>query len=252
MSPDRPPAVLDCLPNLDRRIDIAEMPLPSGAKGSYWISPETPVDVTGIAVGGDRRWDWSSVAPADHLVEVEATGLAGAWFAPMFPNGELVAPLDLGHTVVGVLARESQALTLLGVASAIVDPPEGQTLVVYDAPVPLFVFPIVVGAQWHATGVISHGHGTIDGLPFIGENRYDVSVDAIGELDLPDVTITQAFRMATQTTVVPSSGPTASRRAVSFVFECLGEVARATSRDGEPSPDFRVAAEVRRLGFSEE
>ena len=243
----RDPVVLDCLPNLDRRIDIDELPLPSEAKGSYWVSPETAVDVVGTAVGDDRRWDWSVVATQDRLVDVEAQAPTGAWFASMFPDGELLAPLDLEHTVVGVLARDAQALTLLGLAS--VEPPAGRTLVIYDAPVPLYVFPIVRGAHWTATGVISHGHGTIDGLPFIGEHRYDVSVDAVGELALPEITIEQAFRLSTQVTIAPSSGPSASRRSVSFLFECAGEVARATSRNGEVSADFRVASEVRRLGF---
>ena len=117
----------------------------------------------------------------------------------------------------------------------------------YDAPIPLYEFPITLGAHWTATGVISHGHGTIDGLPFIGENRYDVNVAAIGELDLPELTLSQVFRIDTEITVAPSSGPTASRRTASFVFECLGEVARATSHDGETTPVFRAAAEVRRL-----
>lgn len=237
------PVTLDCLPNLDLRIDIDELKLPSAAKGSYYVSHDVAVEL------GGTRWDWSQTTPADQLVDVEATGLAGAWFAPMFPRGELVAPLDLQHTAVGVLARDAQALTLLGIASTTPDPPDGQTLVVYDAPIPLYEFPITVGAHWTATGVISHGHGTIDGLPFIGENRYDVTVSAVGELDLPELTIAQAFRIDTRITVAPSSGPMATRRTASFVFECLGEVARATSRDGETSPDFRAAAEVRRLGF---
>ncbi len=246
--PDHTPVVLDCLPNLDERIDIGELPLPSDAKGSYWVSIDAPVDLAGVASGSSRRWDWSTVATSDQLVDVEATGLAGAWYAPMFPSGELVAPIDLSHTVVGVLARDAQALTLLGIASVTADPPEGQTLVVYDAPIPLYEFPITVGAHWSATGVISHGHGTIDGLPFIGENRYDVAVSALGELDLPALTITQAFRLDTAVTVAPSSGPSVSRRTTSFVFECLGEVARATSRDGELDSNFQVAAEIRRLG----
>ena len=175
--------------------------------------------------------------------------LATSWFAPMFPRGELIAPLDVGHTVVGVLARDAQAISLLGIASTLPDPPEGKTLVIYDAPIPLYVFPIATGATWSSVGTISSGHGTIDGLPFIGENRYEVSVDAAGELDLPELSFTQVHRIDTRVTVQPSSGPAVTRRSVSFVFECFGEVARATSRDGETASDFRVAQEVRRLGL---
>ena len=246
-----PPLALDCLPNLDGRIDIDEIRLATNAKGSFWVSaPDTPVDVSGApAANGEKRWDWSVIARSDELVPVETSSLEGAWFAPMFPTGELVAPLDVGHTVVGVMARDAQSLSLLGIASMTADPPEGKTLVVYDMPIPLYLFPIVTGAHWSSIGTISTGHGTIDGLPFIGENRYDVAVDAMGELDLPEVTFTQVHRVTTRVTVQPSSGPAVSRRSVSFMFECFGEVARATSRDGEPLTDFRVAQEVRRLGL---
>ncbi len=246
-----PSLQLDCLPNLDGIIDIDELPIATDAKGSYWVSaPNTPVDVIGTPdANGERRWDWSVVAPSDTLVEVETASLAGAWFAPMFPRGELVAPLDIGHTVVGVIVRDAQAFSLLGIASTTPNPPEGKTLVVYDAPIPLYVFPITTGAQWSSVGAISSGHGTIDGLPIIGENRYDVTVDAAGELELPEVSFTQVHRIATRVTVQPSSGPAVTRRSVSFAFECFGEVARATSRDGETETDFRVAQEVRRLGL---
>ncbi|HEY5952251.1 MAG TPA: hypothetical protein VIV40_42425 [Kofleriaceae bacterium] len=246
-----PPLALDCLPNLDGKIAIDEIRIATNAKGSYWVSaPDTPVDVVGTAESdGTKRWDWSVVAPSDELVAVETSSLEGAWFAPMFPGGELVAPLNIGHTVVGIMVRDAQSLSLLGIASTIENPPEGKTLVVYDAPIPLYLFPIVTGARWSSVGKITTGHGTIDGLPFIGENRYDVSVDAIGELDLPEVTFTQVHRVTTHVTVQPSSGPSVSRRSVSFMFECFGEVARATSRDGEPVTDFRVAQEVRRLGI---
>ena len=44
-------------------------------------------------------------------------------------------------------------------------------------------------------------------------------------------------------------GASVSRRQVSFLFECFGEVARATSRDDEQAVDFTTAAEVRRLGM---
>lgn len=246
-----PTLELDCLPNLDGTIEIDELPIATGAKGSYWISiPGTPVDVIGTTgANGERRWDWSVLAPSDTLVEVETASLAGAWFAPTFPRGELVAPLDVGHTVVGVIAREPQAFSLLGIASVTPNPPEGKTLVVYDTPIPLYVFPIAPGMRWSSGGTISSGRGTIDGLPIIGENRYDVTVDAIGELDLPEVSFTQVHRITTHVTVQPSSGPAMTRRSVSFVFECFGEVARATSRDSETASEFRVAQEVRRLGL---
>jgi hypothetical protein len=246
-----PPLELDCLPNLDGKLEASEVRLATNAKGAYWVSAaDTPVDVIGVAdPDGTKRWDWSVVAPTDELVAVETSSLEGAWFAPSFPGGELVAPLDIAHTVVGIMVRDGRSLSLLGIASTTENPPDGKTLVVYDAPIPLYLFPIVTGARWSSVGRISTGRGTIEGLPFVGENRYDVAVDAMGELYLPEVLFTQVHRITTHVTVQPSSGPMVTRRSVSFMFECFGEVARATSRDGETVTDFRVAREVRRLGL---
>ena len=248
---ERPPGQLDCLPNLDGTIEIGELPLVTEAKGSYWVSSvETPVDVIGTELaGGERRWDWSVVATSDQLVEVETQSLAGAWFAASFPTGELVAPLDLDHTLVGVLVRDAQTISLLGFASTTPDPAQGQTLVIYDAPVPLYVFPIIAGAHWSSTGMISPGHGTINGLPFVGANHYDVTVAATGQLDLPELTFTQAYQLRMEVAVQPSAGPATTFRTASFLFECFGEVGRATSRVGETSSAFRIAREVRRFGF---
>ena len=55
-------------------------------------------------------------------------------------------------------------------------------------------------------------------------------------------------RVRTHVTVQPTAGQSQSRRQVSFVFECFGEVARATSANGEMEENFTQAAELRRLG----
>ena len=39
------------------------------------------------------------------------------------------------------------------------------------------------------------------------------------------------------------------RRQSGWVFECFGEVARATAADGETNDDFTTTAELRRLGL---
>ena len=44
-------------------------------------------------------------------------------------------------------------------------------------------------------------------------------------------------------------GASTSRRQVSFLFECFGEVARATSLPDETVVDFTTAAELRRLSL---
>ncbi|HEY4177191.1 MAG TPA: hypothetical protein VGM90_10180 [Kofleriaceae bacterium] len=242
---------LPCLPNLDHQIDIDELPFPDGdAVGEYWVSnTDTAVDLAGETIDNAPHWDWSGLATTDALVDVAANSMEGAWFASEFPRGELVVPLDLEHTVLGILVREDSAISLLGLASESPNPTVGKTLVHYDTPIPLYLFPITAGAHWTSTGVISVGNGMIDGLPFVGENIFDLTVGDSGTLDLPELTLTQAFQLRTQVTVKPDGGPMVTQRSASFVFECFGEVARATSRQEEPTADFHVAREVRRLSL---
>ena len=63
------------------------------------------------------------------------------------------------------------------------------------------------------------------------------------------MTFTQVFRVRFAVDIEPAVGPTLSRRQVSFLFECFGEVARATSQPGETDDNFTTAAEIRRLGL---
>ena len=55
--------------------------------------------------------------------------------------------------------------------------------------------------------------------------------------------------MRTTLTVTPAAGKAVSTRQTSFLFECFGEVARATSQNDETQDNFTTAAEVRRLGL---
>jgi hypothetical protein len=88
------------------------------------------------------------------------------------------------------------------------------------------------------------------GLPYAGRDIYEVKVAAMGELALPSFSFEQVHKVHTKVTVQPAAGESSSTRQVSFLFECFGEVARATSQDGETEQDFSTAAEVRRLGFN--
>jgi hypothetical protein len=42
--------------------------------------------------------------------------------------------------------------------------------------------------------------------------------------------------------------PPNTQRQVSFLFECFGEIGRATAQPKETNDDFTTAAEIRRLG----
>ena len=73
--------------------------------------------------------------------------------------------------------------------------------------------------------------------------------DATGQLVLHDVTFSQVHRVRTKVTLSPATGASIVTRQDSFLFECLGEVARATSVNDEPKDDFTTASEIRRLGL---
>jgi hypothetical protein len=156
---------------------------------------------------------------------------------------------------MSVYSQDERALRLHGVASVLESPPEGQTLLVYDQPIDFFPFPLILGKTWTQTGVVTNG--ILQGLsPWSQDDLYEVEVDAAGELRLPDFTFTQVLRISTKVTVMPKAGTAEgySQRQVSFVFECFGEVGRASSllfRDPalDPGKNFTVAREVRRLGW---
>ena len=244
-------APLECVPNLDGRIEAAEVKAALGIPVRYLASPpgaSRPVSLPGeVNSSGQRVWDLSNDYADDRVATLSASALAGHWFAASFPNGQFVSALDLGQTVLGVYQNDGNDLLLLGYATREENPPTGKTLVVYSQPVAIFRFPLEVGKQWVSVGQVSNA--IVRGLPFAGRDTYQVRVDSSGQLELPDVTFTQALRVRTTTTIEPAIGPSIVRRQVGWVFECFGEVARATAPDGEMNDDFTTTSELRRLGL---
>lgn len=245
------PAPLPCQPNLDGRIDAAELPTVFGTAATFRVNPPgstRPVDLAGKVDGdGKRRWDWSGGGDDDQGAKVEATPLAGAWFANRFPGGEFSGPLDAANRTRAVYRRDDTALYLLGVASTEERPSEGQTVLVYDQPVALYRFPLQPGGSWTSVGTVRNG--TFRGLPYAGRDTYQVSVDGAGRIDLPDLSFTQALRVRTRATVEPAVGAAAVSLQSTWLFECYGEVARATSRTNETEENFTTASELRRLSL---
>jgi len=242
---------LDCVPNLDGQIDENELQAATGVPVSYLVSPagmERTVDLAGaVDASGHLVWDFATDYADDQVASLTAQPLAGRWYAGSFGGGQFVAPLDAGGTLEGVYQHTSAELLFLGYASKEEAPAGGKTLVVYQSPISLYRFPIQPGQQWISASDVRNA--TVRGLPYAGRDVYDFKVDAAGALQLPDVTFTQAMRVRTTLTASPAAGAPVTRRQVGFVFECFGEVARATSRDGETQDDFTQAAELRRLGF---
>ncbi len=252
--PDGGPA-LSCVPNLDGQIDADEITPALGVPVQYLISTGTPAapistDVAGRVDGaGGRVWDapWSTDLAGDRVATLEARAVDDAWYADDFPDGEVAVALDAAGTLDGIYRHDEDAFRLLGIASRQPDPPEGRTLLRYATPIDLYRFPIRAGDRHVSVGEITGG--TVRGLPYAGRDTYEVAADATGELRLPDLAFEQAHRVRVHVTVEPSVGMPVSHREVSFLFECFGEVARATSFDGESDEDFARAREVRRLGL---
>jgi hypothetical protein len=206
------------------------------------------VDVAGKVDGdGHRIWDFAVDYADDQVVSFAAAKLDGRWYAPSFPAGAVAVPFDGGDRVDGIYLYDANGYHLLGLASSVENPPEGKTLYVYDQPVDVFRFPLVPGLTYTSVGNVRNA--TLRGLPYAGMDTYAINVDAAGIVSLPAITFTQALRVRTTLTVTPVAGAQVVRRQVSFLFECFGEVARATSRDGESADDFTTAAEVRRLAL---
>jgi hypothetical protein len=232
-----PPNEFSCLPNLDGRITADELRPATGVEVAYLIGEDRDVDLSG------PDWDWTEDAAGETKRSFAAAPLAGHWFAADFPGGQLTAPLDTAGDSLAIYAQDDDALRLLGIASATPD----QTLLAYDPPVALYRFPLADGDAWTESGQVG---GTLNGLPYRSEDTYEIEVDGTGALALPHLAFTQAHRVRTLVTIVPAAGGvTVTRRQVSFLFECFGEVARATSRDGETAEDFTFAAEVRRFSL---
>ena len=66
---------------------------------------------------------------------------------------------------------------LLGIASTKEAPSEGKTLVVYEAPVAFYRFPITPGSSWISTGQVTGG--VLRGLPYAGNDTYDLADVAV-------------------------------------------------------------------------
>lgn len=245
------PAPLACVPNLDGKIDANEVQPAIGIPLSYLVSPSgvtRDVNLAGtVDANGHTVWDFSVDYANDQVAHIQAQSLTGKWYAGSFPSSGFVVAQDAGDRLEGVILFDASGYHLAGLASTDENPPEGKTLYVYDTPVDLFRFPLTPGLSYSSTGNVQNA--TLRGLPYAGKDTYDVKVDGAGTLILPAITFTQALRVRTTLTATPAAGQAVTTKQDSFLFECFGEVARATSQSNETQDDFTTAAEVRRLGL---
>jgi hypothetical protein len=240
-----------CLPNLDGKIDAAELGAAFDVAVAYVISPageDRAVNLAGKSDGkGGLAWDFSPDFATDKSLVLKASKVAGKWYASSFPTGDFASPVDTAGELDGIYASTDKAISLLGVASIVEKPAKGKTLLVYETPIDVYRFPLAPGSSWTSTGHISMG--MINGLAYSSTDTYEVKDAAIGSLALHNLTFDQVHKIQTKVTLAPSVGSaTQTTWQVGFVSECFGEVARATSHIGEKTADFTTAAEVRRLG----
>jgi len=243
---------LACLPNLDGRVEAHEIPVTLQTPVDYYVSPDgTSVNLAGATdEQGKRVWDYSEQSPADARVQATAVPLGAQWYAESFPGGEFVlaSSMSADSDVDGIYSLDEEGLWLHGVASTEENPAAGTTLLPYAAPVALYRFPLEPGDAWTEIGTLTGGE--LRGLPYNGTDTYEVEVDGSGRLELPYVSFEQTHRVRIRVVVAPAvGGITSTRRQVSFLFECFGEVAQITSRLDESERDFTTAAEMRRFAL---
>lgn len=246
------PEPLPCVPNLDGKIESHELAPQLGIPATYLVSPagkERTVDLVGVERDGKRFWDFSVDFADDQVARISAQPLEGKWYASEFAGlkDAIVTPIDAGGLSEGVYTHDEKRFALHGVASASPDGPN-KTLLKYEQPIELYRFPLEPGVSYSTTGEVKNG--TFRGLPYAGRDTYEVKVDAAGEVSLPDFTVTQALRVKTKVTIAPAAGQVTTQRQTSFLFECLGELVRATSKLEEADENFSTAAELRRLGLA--
>lgn len=240
-------AALDCMPDLNGKIEADEFSPALGVPVNYLVSPPgktREIDLEGGTQGDERVWDWSEEYEDDRSLEIAAEPVGDKWYAEHFPNGEFVLPVDLGGDSEGIYRTTDSQMQLLGLASAEEDP---KTLLPYEDPVVVYRFPVEVGQEWVSVGRVEDG--TFQNAPYTGRDTYRIEVSARGTMKLPEVTFDQVHRVDVELVQEPAAGQTTSRRQVSFLAECYGEVARARSQDGVTKRNFETAAEVRRLGL---
>lgn len=247
---DAPPATAPatCIPNRDGVITADEMPIAMTATPYTEAPPGVmrTVALSGVGAAASLRWDFTSEYHDDVAVELAAVPLARQWFAAKFPHGQFISPAGAG--LWAIYEKNAQGLWLWGTASTNEAPAEQKTLVIYPVPVPALRFPVQVSAPELIEVPLTDA--VINGLPFVGTDRFEIAVVAAGRADLPYVRFSPVLYVAsTLTRTASPGGARAVKQTASYLYECFGEVVRAESALNDPARAFTQAALLRRLTF---
>jgi hypothetical protein len=240
------PAAPQCRGNRDGVIARSEVAFAPGIEVRYRINPAGTLALVSPhgaeRADGSRAWDFTDRSGGTVTLSLLTTD--AQWFAARFPGAQYAARLDPRAPNLGVYRASDTSVDLMGVAGAA---ERDGTVVHYDTPPSLLRFPLRVGAAWTADATTVDS--MVENTPVASRDHYDITVDAHGEVRLPELTFADALRVRVELTQRFPAGP--GRRQIQYLWmvECYGEVARMTSRDGEVDPDFGMATEFRRIGL---
>lgn len=236
-----------CSPNHDGSIARNEVPLAAGKMANFRIATDATFNTAGTAAGaGTRTWNLDLALANDADKQIALLAPTGQWWASSFPTASYAVTLAEGSDLLGVFEIDDTALTLLGVVS----PEDGasRTELAYDPPAKLLQLPLVPAASWTTTSTVT---GTAAGVLILGgtsyTEQYDATVDVTGTMTTPygDFPVLRVATDLDRRNIFAVQLD--STRSFSWIAECFGSVANATSQSLESAQEFDDPAEVRRI-----
>ena len=231
-----------CRGNGDLVIERAEAVAMVGASLLYQVNAtgtNPAVDLVGTVEEEIRIWDFSALLPEDARVEEVVLDPRDFWFAEHFDGASYATVVPGFDGAVGVYRSTAEDVALLGIASL----DDDSTLVIYEAPPRVVLFPLEVGRTWteesRATGRIGH-------VAFNAIESYTFTVDAAGLAMVPAGTY-PTVRVRTELDR-HDSGPFDDHRiSYAWLAECWGRIAYVGSQAGERALEFTAAEQFWRL-----
>ena len=230
-----------CVPQNNGVIAPDEYPMMAGLHANYEFADNVTIDTAGVTnTDGSHSWDLTGPYSGDHTVFVTTNAPIGQWYSSDYPGATYTTPLSDTSTLLGVFQGTASSLVMLGVASP--GSGNGQTDLTYAPPAEFVSVPMQVGTSWSSKSTIT---GLAQGLVANYTEQYASKVDAYGTIKVPYGTFSV---LEIQTTLTRTMlGVTTTIQSLSYVAECFGPVAAATSQSNETQTHFTSAAEVRRL-----
>ncbi len=248
-----------CVPDHDGVVTRAEAPIAAGYVANFLVTSSVS-DFSSVAdCSGEDGCGWDLVdVPGSSSEQLNETlAPTGYWFSdePAFADATYVGVMgevDLGFFFIeicsqvqlGVWQATDDALLLLGIASETAD---GDTLLVYDPPLPFLQFPLEQGATWQ---VETHAKGPLCGswVDYDIAQTLSASVDAVGSVATPYGTFEDVLRVNTLLERHLGVGVLPTKvRTHTFVAECFTTIAAIVSEEGVDGAEFDAVSEVRRL-----